>query len=63
MRKTRFKRTLIIAAVAIVRSDNPALPNPIPPNREANVNQIEDMVRWAIQLLGGLERWVAPNVH
>jgi uncharacterized protein (DUF362 family) len=47
--------------VAIVRSDDPTLPNPIPVN-DASItyDEIESMVRKAIELAGGLD-WVIES--
>lgn len=48
--------------VAVVRSDDPALPHPIPVN-DSNIGypEIEQMVRRAIHLAGGLERLIKPG--
>ena len=43
------------AVVGVVRSDNAMLREPVAPDRPLSVEQVEDMVRAAVKLAGGLE--------
>ncbi|MEW6754018.1 MAG: DUF362 domain-containing protein [Candidatus Latescibacterota bacterium] len=47
--------------VAIVRSDDPALPDPAPLTRALSFGQIEAMTRRAVELAGGLQDLVHPG--
>ncbi len=48
------------SVVSIIRSDNSNLPHPRPPDSTLSYAQIEDMVRYAVTLSGGLKR-VVPS--
>jgi len=49
------------ARVAIARSDDLALPAPVPLDSEVSYPQIEDMTRRAVDLMGGLDDLVHPG--
>ena len=49
------------STVSIVRSDNPALSNPRPVTESLEYEQIEEMVRLAVELAGGLESCLEPD--
>ena len=47
--------------VAIARSDDPALPDPVPLDSEVSYPQIEEMTRRAVDLAGGLDGLIDPG--
>ena len=49
------------SVVAIVRSDNPALEEPANPDSALSYEQVEDMVRYAVALAGGLQTIIEPD--
>jgi len=49
------------STVSIVRSDNPALSNPRPITDTLEYEQIEKMVRLAVEFAGGLESFLEPD--
>ena len=49
------------AVVGIIRSDNSMLKEPVPSDQPLSVEQIEDMVRTAVQSVGGLEQVLKPD--
>jgi uncharacterized protein (DUF362 family) len=51
------------AVVGVIRSDNPSLPDPVAPDQPLSVQQVEDMVRAAVQACGGLEQALRPDAR
>jgi uncharacterized protein (DUF362 family) len=51
------------SAVGIIRSDYPRLKHPVAPDSQLTDARIEDMVRWAVTLAGGLQTVIDPNAQ
>ena len=49
--------------VGLVGSDYPDLPSPVPRDRKLTVEQVEDMVREAVDLAGGLDLFLPPDAE
>lgn len=49
------------SVVGVIRSDYERLQEPVPPDAELTVDQVEAMVRYAVAMAGGLGRVIAPD--
>ncbi|MBN2288868.1 MAG: DUF362 domain-containing protein [Candidatus Glassbacteria bacterium] len=52
-----------ISTVSIVRSDDPSLSKPIPLTQRPEYEQVAEMVERALELAGGLEKYLGDNVQ